>query len=189
MNKIFQIGFNKCGTVSLHQYFLQNGLESIHWDKGRLAKTIKSNFDRGLPLLKGYERFDCFTDMESQTNNIFIYLTHFKELDRAYPGSKFILNIRDKNKWLQSRINHRDYLKVHQKITGLSVDDVIELWSKDWDDHLKNVKEYFIGREDDLLIFDIENDVDKLNQFMSKIIEVKSKDFKQYNVTKERIRC
>lgn len=36
--KIFQIGFNKCGAVSLHKFFLDNGLKSIHWDNGNLAK-------------------------------------------------------------------------------------------------------------------------------------------------------
>ena len=43
MIKIFQIGFNKCATVSLHKFFESNGLKSIHWDKGRLAKTIYKN--------------------------------------------------------------------------------------------------------------------------------------------------
>jgi hypothetical protein len=38
MNKIFQIVFNRCGTSSLYHFFKNNGLVSIHWNKGNLAK-------------------------------------------------------------------------------------------------------------------------------------------------------
>ena len=30
--KVFQIGFNKCGTKSLMDFFVQNGYPSVHWD-------------------------------------------------------------------------------------------------------------------------------------------------------------
>ncbi len=180
--KIFQIGFNKCGTVSLHKFFLHNGLKSIHWDSGNLAKKIYQNYKKDKPLLNGYSGYDCFTDMESQKDNIFIYLTLFKELDKQYPGSKFILNVRNKENWINSRINHRDYLEVHQKITGYNKEEVIQLWKKEWDNHLNDVKEYFGDRED-LLIFDIETEVPKLIEFMSKIIQIKSDKFGHYNQT------
>ena len=181
--KIFQIGFNKCGTTSLHKFFLDNGLKSIHWDSGNLAKKIHRNSKSNLPLLTGYKDYDCFTDMESQMDNIFIYLTLFKELDKQYPGSKFILNVRNREEWIESRIKHRDYLKVYQKITRLDKEGVIKLWENQWDKHIKDVTEYF-GEREDLLVFDIENEVDKLLQFMSKIIPLKSEVFGQYNKTK-----
>ena len=41
MGKIFQIGFNKCGTTSIHRMLVANGINSVHWDKGRLSKSIK----------------------------------------------------------------------------------------------------------------------------------------------------
>ena len=186
MIKIFQIGFNKCGTVSLHKFFESNKLKSIHWDKGRLAKTIQNNYISGFPLLRGYENIDCFTDMESQEDNIFIYLTLFKELDKQYPNSKFILNLRQRDKWIESRINHRDYLLVYQRITGLDREGVINLWINDWESHIKSVNEYFKGRIDDLLIFDIESESEKLIEFMSKITTVTNKNFGQYNITKAR---
>lgn len=188
MIKIFQIGFNKCGTVSLHKFFESNGLKSIHWDRGRLARKIQSNFESGLPLLSGYENYDCLTDMESQADNIFIYLTLFKELDKQYPNSKFILNIRNREQWIESRINHRDYLKVYQRITGLDRQGVIDLWTSDWDNHLKSVKEYFEERPDDLLVFDIDSETDKLFEFMSKITNLRNRVFGQYNKTKSK-RC
>lgn len=186
MIKIFQIGFNKCGTVSLHKFFKSNGLKSIHWDEGRLAKRILKNFQQNLPLLNGYENYDCFTDMESQSDNIFIYLTHFKELDKQYPDSKFILNVRNREQWIESRINHRDYLKVYKQITGLDEQGVIDLWISDWDNHLKSVKDYFIERPEDLLIFDIDEESEKLFDFMSKTTNIGNRNFGQYNKTKQK---
>jgi hypothetical protein len=186
MNKIFQIGFNKCGTVSMHKFFEANRLKSVHWDKGRLAQRIQSNFISGLPLLSGYENYDCFTDMESQSENIFIYLTLFKELDRQYPNSKFILNIRNRDNWIESRLNHRNYLEISQKLFNTDKDGVIDIWINDWERHISGVKEYFKCRPEDLLIFDIENESNKLFDFISKIINLRSKDFGQYNKTKFR---
>jgi carbonic anhydrase len=71
INKIFQIGFNKCGTVSLYHFFEDNGLKPIHWDMGMLATTIKYNHNNNLPLLKGYEKYDVFTDMENVHQNLY----------------------------------------------------------------------------------------------------------------------
>ena len=41
--KIFQIGFNKCGTRSITQLFHDSNVRSIHWDEGRLAIKMKHN--------------------------------------------------------------------------------------------------------------------------------------------------
>lgn len=185
INKIFQIGFNKCGTVSIYNFFENNGLKSIHWGMGMLAFTIKRNDEIGYPLLNGYEHYDCFTDMEDVHKNIFIHLTHFKELDKQYPNSKFILNIRPVDKWINSRIHHPNYLNCHKKITGLDEDGVIEHWKKQWEDHIESVKEYFKDRPNDLLVFDIESESHKLVEFFSNYIEIKSTEFGHHNKTKK----
>ena len=65
-NKIFQIGFNKCGTLSLWNLFNSySKLKSIHWDYGNLAQTIYNNIysDIYLPL-DSYEDYTYFGDME-----------------------------------------------------------------------------------------------------------------------------
>ena len=182
-NKIFQIGFNKCGTTSLHHFFINNGLKSIHWDETRLAKKIIENSNNNLPLLDGYEQYDCFTDMESLGDHFYIYLTHFKELDIQYPKSKFILNVRDKDKWIKSRLNHKDYLKYFEINTGLNTEGVINLWKNQWDEHIINVLDYFKNRPDDLLYFDIEKESHKLIDFMSEIIDIKNSKLEMTNRT------
>lgn len=187
-NKIFQIGFNRCGTTSIHQFFLDNGLKSIHWDRGNLARRIKMNSLAKLPLLKGYEEYECFTDMESPITGDFAYIEHYKELDRQYPGSKFILNLRDIEDWIKSRLNHGEgrYINIYKRNENLTNDeDVISHWRDIWHKHIEDVKNYFKDRPDDLLVFDIKDESDKFVEFMSKFKNIRYKVFGKYNETKE----
>jgi len=155
MSKIFQIGFNKCGTSSIFYLFnncCSSGLRCVHWDKGNIAKEIHYNvINNKKPILGCYEDFDVFTDMEYYGHDGFImaYRDYYKALDRNYAGSRFILNIRSVRRWLRSRLRHY----------GLSSDrdKVLRIWEKDWHEHISDVLRYFSGR-DNLLIFDIEND-------------------------------
>ena len=96
--KIFQIGFNKCGTKTLHHYFCRNGLRGVHWDQGRLAQRMFVNLARGNSLLEGYEQFDVFTDME-YLDDFGSYLEAYKlfpHLAAQYPNAVFILNTRNR---------------------------------------------------------------------------------------------
>lgn len=176
MSKIFQIGFNKCGTKSICFFLRANGIPAVHWDEGRLAISIRNSLNSGVKLLTGYEQFTGFTDMQSSTwkepyekIRFHAYLL-FRELDQQYPGSKFILNTRSKEKWLLSRSRHDKgrYILDSQKAHGLNKKRVLVYWSKCWDEHHANVIEYFKNRPDDLLIFNIEKDhPQKLCDFLS----------------------
>jgi hypothetical protein len=183
-NKIFQIGFNKCGITSIHNFFISNGLRSIQWDQSILAQKMYQNSQQNKPLLSEYEQYDCVTDMESTKHNIFMYLTHFKDLDIQYPGSKFILNKRNVDKWVKSRLNHLGYLNTYKKITGLDEQGVVNHWIDSWNAHISGVVDYFKNRPDDLVVFDIENDASKFVQFMSKLTHLKRPVFEKLNQTK-----
>ena len=107
MTRFFQIGFNRCGTTSIHSFFEANGIPSIHYDDGRLATTMFDNLDQGRFILRGYEGYNAFTDME--------YLTHsryyegyklYRPIMEQVPDAKFILNVRDPDRWIMSRLIH-----------------------------------------------------------------------------------
>ena len=70
----------------------------------------------------------------------------FRELHKQYPGSKFILNIRDVDDWIASRIRFRNGYhacdhgwKVHETQEDLSM-----CWKSHWNSYILNVKEFFI---------------------------------------------
>lgn len=164
MNKIFQIGFNRCGTTSLYKFFQNScidNLKCIHWDNGDIAKTIFNNNSNGIPPLYNskYLRYDFISDMEGNIDNkiyYFAFLDSYKLLDKYYPNSKFILNTRNKKNWINSRLKHYHKKDINLQKKTYSCNDIIKLWDYQWDYHHNNIISYFKNRKKDLLIFDIE---------------------------------
>lgn len=167
--RVFVIGFNKCGTTSLHAMFKRAGHRCAHFkfkkadgSNVKLADAIFANRDAGLPLLTGLERARVFSDME--VNGVERRLeayTLFRELDAQYPGSRFILNLRDKDKWLRSRLNQGNggYAEKQMKTKGAeSREELLAIWSREWDAHVAGVREYFADKPGRLVEFNIEAD-------------------------------
>lgn len=100
----FQIGFRKCGTTSLWRFFEENGIPAVHFDKGNLARRMRENINAGRRVLDGYdERYQAFTDMEfTDPTDYFEGFKCYREMMRDYPDAKFILNTRDRRRWLRS---------------------------------------------------------------------------------------
>lgn len=163
--KIFQIGFNRCGTTSLHKFFKKNGLVCVHWADRWLARWLHQNYLEGRPLLQNCDQFDFYSDMEDAPQ-LYAHILYYKVLDEQYPGSRFILNVRDKNRWLLSRLRFGRYCEEFAAAHIMNVPQTIDLWSKQWDDHILEVKHHFLGRNN-LLEFNIESDgIDKLVSFL-----------------------
>jgi len=191
--KIFQIGFNKCGTVSLWILFKHNAkplISSVHWDDCKLALSIQKNLEQNKPLLSDYEDFTFFSDMEAvfYDNGYPVIIEGYKYyniLDTQYPNSKFILNTRDIDKWIISRTIFQTYLSVlkddhivHKqedydyilyymdKYDTTSIQDIASIWRNDYYRHIHNVRKYFSNRPHDLLEYNIDTDsIDKIKEF------------------------
>lgn len=182
--KIFQIGYNKCGTQLLHQMLMQLGYDSIFYDNGKLARTMLTNFVNGDPLLKGYEKYDAYVCMEDVCTNLYAHRLFYKLLDEQYPGSKFILNVRNVDNWVQSRIRQSGYLVAYMWATGIMMaPEVIEKWKKSWHTHTDEVHKYFGDRlNKDLLVFNSEkDDPQKIFEFLMDIKKVWDQYLEIYN--------
>jgi hypothetical protein len=165
--KIFQIGFNRCGTTSIFQFFESHCLnrpKCVHWEQGNLALTMLLNMKEGRPLLEGqYEDFDVYTDMQAlvqdREGNKDMFLAHmeFEILDRQYPGSRFILNTRNVDDWIRSRTRHYRQLGLTEIMERIYGKDFEGTWRRQWKEHHENVTKYFEGRND-LLVYDIDKD-------------------------------
>jgi Sulfotransferase domain len=166
-NKIFIIGFNKTGTRTLHHYFKNNNIPSIHWDQGILAIKMDQNFKSKQKLLKGYNNYIVYSDMEHSKKQIYAHVKYYKQLDKQYPGSKFILNIRNVDNWINSRNNHKTYTADICKILNLTKAELNQKWKQDYHDHISDVIDYFSNKQHKLLVFDIEKDsIKQLNDFL-----------------------
>ena len=106
---IIFLGFNKTATTSIHKLFHDNGVPSVHWDQGRLAKTMLLNSIEGKRVLAGYEEeFQVFSDMLYRTRGFwFEGNSLFRQIAKDYPSARFIYNFRPMEEWLQSRLSHR----------------------------------------------------------------------------------
>ena len=105
--KIFVIGPNKCGSISLYYFFEKNNLKPIHWDKGNLALKIISNISANIKPLHGLEKFNCFLDMYFVTTGLYISPISLRDkIITHYPNEIYILNIRNFDDWLISRNKH-----------------------------------------------------------------------------------
>lgn len=155
--RLFGIGLHKTGTTSLHRAFKRLGFDSWHWTSAHAAKAIwrETNQEGRSATL---ERWHALCDLP-------IPLL-YKQLDRAYPGSKFVLTVRDDNAWLASVEKHFDpgfnrfrsgwdddpfSHQVHQKLyhqTDFDTDVMLARYRQ----HNLEVQEYFRDRPNDLLI-------------------------------------
>ena len=158
----FQIGFRKCGTTSLWRFFEENGIPAVHFDKGDLARRMRSNIDAGRRVLDGYdERYQAFTDMEfTDPTDYFEGFKCYREIMRDYPDAKFILNTRDRKRWLRSMRrwalykNRMAYLSHRYGTTNLR--EFSAALSRDREAHHRNVLATVPASR--LLVFDVERD-------------------------------
>lgn len=106
--KVFIIGFQKTGTTSLEQAFKYLGYRVYGGDKNLLKFDNHDN-------LKDYikdtlQNWDVVQDMP--------WPLFYQELYDLYPEAKFILTIRDSEKWIRSVVNYFASIRVplHEKI-------------------------------------------------------------------------
>jgi hypothetical protein len=150
-SKLFVIGLNKTGTTSLHLALEQLGLRSYHWGGRRAYHAVLDAQREGERLLHGVgEQYDAYGDIGPLA-------ARFDLADLQYPGSRFILTVRDLDDWLDSRERHagrnvRD--RRHGLYGGSNVQIDRDQWRAQWDAHLARVEAWFGGR-DDLLTIDV----------------------------------
>lgn len=157
--RIFGIGMHKTSTTSLHTALAILGYQSAHWKSAHWAKAIWNEMKadgRSLTLERSYALCDLPIPLL------------FKELDEAYPGSKFILTIRGEGEWLESVRKHwspdnpfrsawsKDPFthKIHREIYGTKGFDS-DVFLARYRKHNADVMEYFKHRENDLLVMDM----------------------------------
>ena len=155
--KVFSVGFNKTATTYIYSLFKSLGFEAMdgpHW---------RNNCQWHLHF-----QFQTFTDGPPED---------FRYLDRSFPNSKFLLNIRRLDEWLDSRIEHVKFrlqtpgYKSRMSRGRLPDKDIVMSWAIKREIHHSDVLEYFASRPSDLLILNYIDDPEapqKLAEFVGK---------------------
>jgi len=137
MNKVFGIGLSRTGTSSLNEALRLLGLECEHYF-----------FD-----------LDRLTSLDGGTDTPIARA--WPALDRLYPGSRFVLTIRERAAWLDSCRRHFASLPASPRVHDLRMDlygtPVFDeaRFRAAWDRHLRAVACHFRRRPDDCLVLDL----------------------------------
>ena len=148
--KVFQIGFNKCATLSLKEFFQRNGFKSVHWDNRKWDKLFIENLSKGEKLCKNHDDIIFWSDIN-------FLQRHFEVFAEQYPEAKFIYNYRDIDGWIKSRKNHYSEAQLNSIFINkynLRKNNVnlVSYWKSEYILHHHKVKEYFIGENKNRLL-------------------------------------
>ena len=145
--KAFGIGFHKTGTTTLSRalrilgYNVAGpfGVQDDNIAETALEQALSSAAD-----------YDAVQDNP--------WPLFYRELDEAFPGSKFILTVRDTDRWLASVVNHFGGKSTPMRRWIYGPGDPVgneDLYRDRYEAHNKEVGEYFADRPGDLLVLNI----------------------------------
>lgn len=146
--KVFCIGLPKTGTTSL-EVALQHLGYRVTGPNGLDDPDIAQN---AVPMaLELAEQFDAFQD------NPWSML--YREMDAQFPGSRFILSLRDSQSWIRSQVRHfgRKSTPMRQWMFGAGCPEGNEaLYLQRFSEHTQAVLGYFRERPQALLVMDFD---------------------------------
>jgi hypothetical protein len=161
--KVFGLGLSRTGTRSLSAGLHVLGFDTVHYP------TDKATLDT---FVRGDARFPQLDDYDGLTD--ITVAPYFEDLDRLYPGSKFVLTVREEAGWLKSCKNHwtgrsafdpgdgseehRTHMEIRRFLRAAvyaSYDFEPERFVRAYRRHVENVRRYFADRPNDLLELDI----------------------------------
>jgi len=133
-----------------------------------------------MPIPNEYlEEYDCFADGGGHFwlgDSEFGSNHEVRKLDECYPNSKFILNIRDIDTWLVSKMLHAGWnnkTSLEQPLKSYSFNDwehksleAIKMWVINRNKYHKAVLAYFENRSQDLLILNYTKSEDAVDQII-----------------------
>ena len=156
--RVFGLGLSRTGTTSLGHALSTLGIRTIHYPSDARTRQQLRGGDYRLDIL---ERFRGVVDTP--------VVPFYAQFDRHYPGSKFILTVRDRKPWLASVralwkrdkeafipnadvLDYRHFVRAAVYGTLSFNEDRLDFV---YETHVRNVLDYFRGRQTDLLVLDI----------------------------------
>lgn len=146
--KVFCIGFHKTGTTSLKQALAILGY-TVTGPNGvndpNISRNVMSLASRLIP------QYDAFQDNP--------WPIIYKQLDRLLPDAKFILTIRDSDRWIESQVRYfgTDDSPMRKWIYGKSHPKGNEdIYRKRYESHNKEVLKHFAPNNEKLLVMNLE---------------------------------
>jgi hypothetical protein len=185
--KIFFIGFNRCGTTSIHRLLQRAGIWSAHLHVPMMAinpfnlrKPI-SRFHVNLAtaiegrtthtsVRKVFRPYTAVSDLFFFSNTAEIEgICRFREFHEIYKDAYFVLNDRNPDNWIRSRRRYDggSLLRRAEQFHSTNAANIEEMWRAARARHVADVLSYFSGYRR-FLHFRIDTDeISLLSDFLS----------------------
>ena len=145
--RVFCIGWHKTGTSTLGMALIRLGYSVLGCRLDMVHPLRRGDLDS---VLEVAGQFDALQDVP--------WAALYRELDQRYPGSRFILAERDEAGWLNSARKHfkdtdiplHEWLYGEGRLIGNE-----ETYLLRYRRHNQEVREYFGGRRQDLVVMDL----------------------------------
>jgi len=144
---VWGIGLNRTGTSSLAHALFALGYPNLHYPNARRM------------LAEDWSIFDGW-----RGGSDLPVAGMYQTLDRAFPGSKFVLTVRDMDDWLRSIVRHfegvprsmdRDVSATFRERVYGRARPTPDLFAAAYERHKGEVVRSFVDRPGDLLVMDI----------------------------------
>ena len=149
--KVFCVGFQKTGTTSLESALEAFGyrVAGVFGRQMTLDEMRRTYVEVGLQVAAEH---DAVQDMP--------WPLMFRQLDAAFPGSRFILTVRDTEKWYSSIASHFGSTPYHISQNTYGEDAPCPVghearYKQVYEAHNRAVLDYFQDRPNDLLVMDL----------------------------------
>jgi hypothetical protein len=152
--KVFGVGWAKTGVTTLAGCLRTLGFNHYGQNLSLVPQVASGDLTKAMRLAATH---DSLTDWP--------WIAIYRDLDRAFPGSKFVLTTRDPDRWLKSYLRMlaaegpptEAMLSFRRILYGFDVADAPPQQLRDrYCRHQAAVLEHFRGREGDLLVVDWE---------------------------------
>lgn len=165
--RVVQIGYHKCGTRTIQRLFERAGHRVVQYKlrrplrRSRIAAYIfRENLRAGRKVFAGMEDFTLYAGLSYETeDDSFEPIRHFREILRDYPDTILLLNMRDREDWIRSRLRHGhgEFADRVMRQRGIKDPDVLaEAWRMEWDTHIAEVRDFMADRPEQLVEFNLD---------------------------------
>jgi hypothetical protein len=170
-----------------------SGIRSVHWltpQKENITDGMEARLDDRQALREYLSRWTAYSDLISASNSRFVEGNgFFPELHDAFPNSYFVLNDRDVEAWLQSRVQHSKgtFLGRAMAYHATDKEGVLDIWRRQHAQHTAKVLDYFAGKSR-FIHFRIDRDpIERMVEFLAPDFKVSASDWRVHKKSKANV--
>lgn len=123
---------------------------------------MRDNLAAGRKVFESVQDYTFYSDLIiSDGRMTWDGASAFREILRDYPDTILILNLRDREAWIRSRLRHGhgEFARREMAARGLTrQEDLTAAWRTDWDAHVTALRTFMQDRPDQFIEYNLDTD-------------------------------